>query len=192
VPKPKSVRHMRIDENRRRIYLDRLAMGDSPVSAARAASPHCIGNDFGLGGFRELAKRDPEFAAQVAAAKEAALADVEDEIRRRAMNPPLRPVWHKGQLVGHYEERLSSDKLLLRLAEKLDPEHWAPQSRIKSEVDVTVRGVMLAIRPEDVFLLDSKEQDTFVELLTKIADRRDEPSAELPLSRSKEVSDGEP
>ena len=37
-----------------------------------------------------------------------------------------------------------------------------------------VRGVMLAIRPEDVLLLDPKEQTKFVQLLDRIADLRGE------------------
>lgn len=177
-------RHLPIDEQRRAIFLDHVARGESLVTAAKAASPHCTGHDGGLAGFTCLAQRDPEFAAAVEAATQAALGEVEDEIRRRAMHPPTRPVWHKGELVGSFEDRSSSDRLLVRLAEKLDPEHWAPQSKIKSQIDVTVRGTMLAIRPADVLLLDHDEQEKFVQLMEKIADRRGEHSAvpELPLS----------
>ena len=169
-----SGRHLPIDENRKRIFLEHVAKGTSLVKASKAASPHCTGHDCGLGGFTSLAKRDPEFGAAIEAAHAVALGDVEDEIRHRAMNPPKRPVWHKGEMVGSYEDRNSSDRLLVRLAEKLDPDNWAPQSKIKSEVNVNVRGVMLAIKAEDVLLLDPKEQDVFTQLLATIADRRED------------------
>ena len=185
----RSGRHLPIDADRRRIFLDHLAKGASLVTAARAASPHCTGHDFGLGGFTALARRDPEFAAEMEQAQLAALGEVEDEIRRRAMNPPTRPVWHKGELVGHYEDRSSSDRLLVRLAERLDPDHWAPQSKIKSEVDVVVRGAMLAIQPHDVMLLDDADQEAFVRLLTKIADRREDPNL-VSLGRTEANDDG--
>jgi len=161
-----------IDENRKQLFLEELSRTGSVTAAARAASPHSVGHDGGLAGFSGLAQRDLNFAGALEGAMEKALGDVEKEIHRRAMNPPKRPVWHRGEIVGEYEDRNSSDKMLLRLAEKLNPDGWAPQSRVKTEVDV--HGVMLAIRPEDVFLLEPLEQNTFIQLIDRIADLRGE------------------
>lgn len=166
-----------ITDERRTIFLDTLRSTGSFSAAARAASPHALDRHGAHSGFRGLMERDPEFAAQVEQARHDALGAVEAEIHRRAFEPPRRPVFSRGEVVGDWEDRGSSDRLLLRLAEKLDPEGWAPQSRIKSEVDVNVRGVMLAIRPQDVLLLPTDEQQTFVQLLGRIADLRGEPEA---------------
>ncbi len=161
-----------IDEGRKQLFLEELSRTGSVTAAARAASPHSVGHDGGLAGFSGLAQRDLNFAGAIESAKEKALGDVEKEIHRRAMSPPKRPVWHRGKIVGEYDDRNSSDKMLLRLAEKLNPDGWAPQSRVKTEVDV--RGVMLAIRPEDVLLLEPNEQTNFIQLLDQIADLRGE------------------
>ncbi len=161
-----------IDEGRKQLFLEELSRTGSVTAAARAASPHSVGHDGGLAGFSGLAQRDLNFAGAIEGAKEKALGDVEKEIHRRAMSPPKRPVWHRGEIVGEYEDRNSSDKMLLRLAEKLNPDGWAPQSRVKTEVDV--HGVMLAICPEDVFLLEPSEQTTFIQLIDRIADLRGE------------------
>jgi hypothetical protein len=177
-----------IDENRKQVFLQELSRTGSVTAAARAASPHAIGHDGGLAGFMGLALRDPEFASAIESAKEAALGEVEKEIHRRAMNPPTRPVWHRGEVVGEYEDRTSSDKLLLRLAERLSPEGWAPQSRVKTEVNV--QGVMLAIRPEDVLLLDPAEQSIFVKLLGQITDLRGEEESVPELLSDLEVLNG--
>jgi len=161
-----------IDEGRKQLFLEELTRTGSVTAAARAASPHSVGHDGGLAGFSGLAQRDPDFAGAIEGAKETALGEVEKEIHRRAMNPPKRPVWHRGEIVGEYEDRNSSDKMLLRLAEKLNPFGWAPQSRVKTEVEM--HGVMLAIRPEDVLMLVPEEQRIFVRLLGRIADLRGE------------------
>jgi len=161
-----------IDERRKQLFLDELQLTGSVTAAARAASPHTVGHDGGLSGFTSLAQRDADFAASMEAAKERALGAVEKEIHRRAMHPPRRPIWHRGEVVGEYEDRSSSDRLLLRLAEKLNPDDWAPSSCVQTEVDI--RGVMLAICPEDVLRLEPEEQATFVGLLDRIAALRGE------------------
>jgi len=160
-----------VTEERKALFLRELARTGSECAAARAASPHALGKNGGLESFASVRKRDPEFAQAWQEAKEAALAGVEEEIRRRAMEPPKRPVWHRGEHVGEHEDRSSSDKLLLRLAERLDPS-WSQRSVVESSV--TVAAALLAIRPDDVMLLNAPERREFVRLLGKIADLRGE------------------
>jgi len=158
-------------EDRRHIFLKALAETGSPIAAASAATPWSTHKQGGVATFRDLARRDPEFAAAWERAKQEALGSVEREIHRRAMEPPRRPVWEKGQVKGWVEDRSSSDKLLLRLAARLDP---AWRERTGVDTNVTVQGTMLAITPEDILLLAQSEQEIFMNMLRKIADGREE------------------
>ena len=113
------------------------------------------------------------FARSMEAAKDAALAKVESEIMRRGVDGYLRPIFHKGQIVGH--ERVYSDNLLLRLAERLAPQDWS--KREKHEHIGTFQHpqglVMLEITPEDVLLLRPDKQYQLVELLQQIRDAKE-------------------
>ena len=166
-----------LTEDRKTIFLQALAATGSPIAAASAATPWSTHKQGGIATFRDEARRDLEFAAAWDRARDEALAEVEKEIYRRAMQPPQRPVWHKGEVKGWVEDRHSSDKLLLRLAARLDP-GW--RERTSVEQTVTVQGVMLSISPQDVLLLARTEQEVFVEMLRKIADARGEESDEVP------------
>jgi hypothetical protein len=166
-----------LTEERKTIFLKTLAATGSSIAAAAAATPwstHCQG---GVATFRDEARRNPEFAAAWERAQQEALADVEREIYRRAMHPPERPVWHQGQVKGFVEDRNSSDKLLLRLAARLDPA-WREHTSI--EQNVTVRASVLNIMPQDILRLAREEQEMFVELLRKIADARGEEADGVP------------
>ena len=63
-----------IDAKRRKIFLETLARTGSLCGAAQAATPWARGRRGGWESFRDLAKRDAEFAAKMQAAKSAALA----------------------------------------------------------------------------------------------------------------------
>lgn len=175
--KRRSTSHRPLDEERKKVFLKELARTGSMIIAARAASPHCIGDKGGVSSFDGLCKTDLEFATAVQEAKEHALAGVENEIHRRAMQPPRRPVWERGRVKGWVEDRNSSDKLLLRLAARLDP---AWRERTSVDANINVQGTMLAITPGDILLLAAAERELFVEMLRKIADARGEDDDEIP------------
>jgi hypothetical protein len=168
--------HLRVDDERKRVFLKELARTGSEVAAARKASPHAKGVNGGVSSFDRARNQDPEFAAACEVAKQHALAGIETEIYRRAMEPARRPVWHRGELVGYAEDRNSSDKLLLRIAERLDST-WSQRSIIDQKVEVT--GKILNIRPEDILLLAQPKQVVLIDLLREIADARGEGSNEL-------------
>ena len=166
-----------LTEERKTIFLKTLAATGSAIAAASAATPWSTHPAGGINTFRDEARRDPEFAAAWQRAQEQALAEVEQEIYRRAMNPPERPVWHQGEVKGFVEDRNSADKLLLRLAARLDPA-WREHTSI--EQSVTVQASVLNIMPQDILRLAREEQEMFVELLRKIADARGEVADGVP------------
>ncbi len=166
-----------LTEDRKTIFLQVLATTGSPIAAASAATPWSTHKQGGVATFRDEARRDAEFAAAWDRARDEALAEVEKEIYRRAMHPPQRPVWHKGEVKGWVEDRHSSDKLLLRLAARLDPS-WRERTSI--DQNVTVQGTILNISPIDILLLARPEQELLMNLLGKIADAREEESDEVP------------
>ena len=120
-------------------FIDTLAATGSRCAAARAATPWSKGKKGGLESFRDLMRRDPEFAREVEDAKAIALGRVEESIATRAIKGVQRPVFQKGGLVGH--ETVYSDHLLLRLAQRLDPEAWGNREK----VDVNVKAAVLVV-----------------------------------------------
>ena len=151
---------------RKAAFLDVLGRTGSVVQAAAAATPWATGAQGGAQTFRDERFRDPEFSAAWDAALEAVLGAVEEEIVRRAMEVPRRPVWERGEVKGWVEDRNSADKLLLRLAAKLEP---AWRERTSVDQSVTVQGVILSIAPMDVMLLSAADRHVFLDLLEKIS-----------------------
>jgi hypothetical protein len=80
-------------------------------------------------------------------------------------------VWERGEVKGWVEDRNSSDKLLLRLAARLDP---AWRERTSVDANVTVEASVLAIAPGDILYLSTRDQEMLKDLLGKIADARGE------------------
>lgn len=169
----------RLTDQRKLVFLKKLSETGSPIAAAAAATPWSQHRQGGVATFRDEARRDPQFAAAWERAQQAALAAVESEIVRRAMQPPQKPIWAQGEVKGWTEDRASSDKLLLRLASKLDPS-WREHTTV--DANVAVQAALLAISPQDVLLLASGEQETLLALVEKIAAARGEKESndELP------------
>jgi hypothetical protein len=118
-----------MDEARKAIFLNTLAETGSPSAAAEAATPWSQAKDGGLSAFRALREGDPAFAQAWDRAQSSLLAKVETEITRRAFEPNVKAVYWNGEKIG--EELTYDNKLLLRLARKLDPEGWSEQQKIK-------------------------------------------------------------
>ncbi len=175
MPKGKAA-HQPVTPERRRKFLEVLAEIGSPVEAARQATPWGTGRQAGYHTFRRLRERDPTFAEDWADALAVALARIEREIVNRAMNPPRRPVYESGKVVGWVEDRNSSDRLLLRVAQRLDPT-WA--ERRHHDVQGEVRHEhnhrhSFRLRAEHVMLLDEPDRELLVGLLDNMYDRMEE------------------
>lgn len=82
---------------RRKLFLDQLALGKSPAYACRAA-------DIGYSTAHDWRKNDAEFAAQWALAVEEGVDLLEDEARRRAYEGCEKPVFQGGIEVGRIRE----------------------------------------------------------------------------------------
>lgn len=85
-----------LTDERRRIFLETLAKTDSPTAASAAATPWAAAGTCGTSTFYDEQKRNAEFAAAWRAAEEQALATVESELMRRALEPTTRPVCNGG------------------------------------------------------------------------------------------------
>ena len=155
-----------ITDERKQVYLEVLARTGSLCGAAAAATPHGSGRKAGVSSFRDLARRDAQFAWDVQEARNDALGRVENAIAQRAIDGVQRPIFQKGVLAGF--ETVYSDHLLLKLAQRLDPDSWTDRRKVEFSGQVQHAHVMLSITASDVLCLPEADQETFVNLLQKI------------------------
>ena len=93
-------RRMPLTPERRQTFLEVYAKTGSWAAAARAASPHASTRWGASRSFRDLAKREPEFAAACEEAREHAVGLAELEAHRRGVEGIEEPVWQGGKCVG--------------------------------------------------------------------------------------------
>lgn len=168
---PKGRTQGALTEERKRVFIDTLANTGSAAAAAHAATPWATARHGGLQTFRDERKRDPAFAEAWARAEEAALAKVESEVMRRAMEPSERPIVSGGKLLG--VERTYDNKLLLSLARRLNPEAWSEKKQIEHsgqvQHDHRHAHAIAVLEPRDVLLLAPDDQQQLIALVEKIA-----------------------
>ena len=166
------MRHRQLlTDARKRAFLKALEETGSAPAAARAASPHSTGKRNCINTFRDARDRDPEFAAAWEEAVSRALGRVENEITRRAMTPTQRPIFSKGELVGH--EDVYDNKLLLALARKLNPDEWSEKRQVEMKGSVDHRHGHIYLTMSDVHLLSPSKAEQLLLLLGEIADQRE-------------------
>jgi hypothetical protein len=166
----------RMTEERRQVFLKVLAETGSRCAAAAAASPHLDGGDGdrpGYESFRDLWKRDPEFALKVQRAETLALGRVESEIAKRAFTLDERPIFDRqGNKIGVQTDSRPANQMLLRLAERLAPGTWAQQKHHQIDGKIAhdhQHSVAVAtLEPTDVLLLAPDEQHELLRLVAKI------------------------
>lgn len=172
----------RISKARRDVFLNVLAETGSRSAAAAAASPHLDGGNGdrpGYESFRDLWKRDPEFALAVQRAETQALGRVESEIAHRAFTLDERPIFDRqGNKIGVQTDSRPANQMLLRLAERLAPQTWAQRKHHEIDGKVTHDHqhsmAVATLEPSDVLLLEPEEQTELIRLVQKIADRKSE------------------
>lgn len=170
----------RITETRKQVFLKVLAETGSRSAAAAAASPHLDGGNGdrpGYESFRDLWKRDPEFALAVQRAETQALGRVESEIAHRAFTLDERPIFDRqGNKIGVQTDSRPANQMLLRLAERLSPRTWAQRKHHEIDGKVTHDHqhtmAVATLEPADVLLLEPDEQRELLRLVEKIADRK--------------------
>ena len=176
-PAPGSVVGQPVDATRRAVFLRTLAETGLFRAAARAASPHADPNSGAVNSFRDLAKRDATFAAQVAEARAEANERLEAEAHRRAVEGIREPVFQKGRQAFDSEGRPAfivrySDNLLLRLLERRDPDAWSQHRKIEHSGSAIPAGAVAYIAASDIRHLDDRDVEDLHRILTKLSARR--------------------
>jgi hypothetical protein len=167
----------RITDVRRETFLQVLSETGSFAAASRAASPHSKDRHGAASTFKQLMQRDTEFTSAVDEARSQALGRLEAEMIRRAVEGVERPIFQKGELVGH--EKVHSDGLLMFALRACDPEKYNEKRQVEVKGDVTHRVVGLIISPQDLLSLDRNDRSALEGILEKIADARGEKEPEL-------------
>lgn len=84
-----------------------------------------------------LRDRNPRFAKKLTEAMEAGSDVMEDEVRRRAIEGTLKPVFHQGEVVGHIREY--SDTLLIFALKARRPQKYRENIKIDvSHLDAAI------------------------------------------------------
>jgi len=147
---------------RKALFLSELAKHGIFVRAARAASPDSLTG--AVATFREEARRNPEFAAQIAEAIEAADGELLAELHLRAVEGvPTDIRGPNGQVVGTY--RRVSDRLLVEKLRSRFPRDFATHT--VSEITAKVKN-----EPIGLAELTATEQDKLREVLESTLARR--------------------
>jgi len=163
---------VRVTPKRRQTFLAELAEHGIVARAARMASPHSA--DGCTVSFRDLRRRDIEFARLWDEALEQSRARVEHELHRRAVEGWEEPIYggkHKERIVGTV--RRYSDRLLELRAKALLPEY-----REHSKLDL---GGRMSLRPEtmdSLAELTREEREQVRDLLQSIAAREEREAAQ--------------
>ena len=174
----------KLDKNRREIFLAALeSSGGNFSHACNTASPHsravcrtpkCYSS------WRALMARDPAFAAEVAEVLTRVKDRVFGEIYRRAMEGTLEPVFQKGMRASNGVDEDGNpipasitrhdNRLLLRLAARLDPENWSETKNIRH--DVVHSGAAVMLKPPDLASLSADQTAHLKDILTTIQSSR--------------------
>jgi hypothetical protein len=162
--------HLPVTEERRAKFLETLAETGSVSASCAAAATNSHGPRAAKQTWNDLRHRDPDFAQLWDEALSQALGRIEGEIVRRAFDVPKSPVTDRqGNVVGYREDRMSADRLLLRLASKIDPDAWAEKRKNELAVSGTIQHQAFAIDPGLVSQLPRERQEQLVDILDELA-----------------------
>jgi hypothetical protein len=109
-------------------FLEAYARLGNIAGAARAAGIERVDH------YRWLEK-DAAYTERFTQAEDEAADMLEQEARRRAMLGSQRPVFHKGEIVGHLTEY--SDTLLIFLMKGARPQKYRERVDVESKVEIT-------------------------------------------------------
>jgi hypothetical protein len=112
----------------------------SVTAAAAAATPWSKTKASAYSTFQKEIKQNPEFAEAVKEAKAIFLGAMNTEIVRRAMEPTERPIVSQGEVVA--TELKYDNNLLLRLAQRHQPDKWGTKQEVKHTGQIN-HGVMV-------------------------------------------------
>jgi hypothetical protein len=189
---PRTYLRLANDEERKETFLRVLAETGSVAAACQAASPHAEGPRACKSTFFELRRRSPEFAAAWDEAIHAALGVVESEIMRRAMHPATSPVTDRqGNVIGTKEDRWPADRLLLRIASRLDPQAWAERKREDHVISGSIAHHAYTLDASLVARLPRERQILLLDLIQELADLQQGVDPSKRIEAAVEVTNGE-
>jgi hypothetical protein len=159
-------------EERKEAFLAAYELSGNFAAAAAIASPNSMAaprSKPGTASFKALVARDAHFAVAVEEAKERVVARVYDEIYRRAMEGTETSVFQKGLRAKDHDGSPASirhydNKLLLRLAAKLDPD-WSETKNIQHSI---ANSAAVTLLPTDLMALSAAQQAQLQDILTTI------------------------
>ena len=119
--------------------------------------------------------RDPVFATRVAETMDHVKESVYSEIWRRAMEGTEAPVFQKGERAVDHDGTPASlthydNKLLLRLAARLDPENWSETKNVHHSV--VHGGAAVMLKPSDLQALSADQTAHLQDILITIQSSR--------------------
>lgn len=188
----KNSRYLPMDTSRRMAFLRALRdSGGSFAAACRASAPHLedtARNPPAYTSWRNLIKRDPEFAEQVEEVMQEIRDDIEEELHRRSVKGVPTGVYQKAQRV--FEPKLDdngqpilddkgqpimvaasvtrySDALLLRRAAALMPEKYSEKREININHVTNTKG-QWTITTDDLVALNEVEEKQLLDIMKKV------------------------
>ena len=169
--------HQTVTEGRRRAFLEHLALHGCWQWAAAAASPSATPRGAGAT-FRDLARRDAEFARQCDEARATADARLEMEAWRRGVEGIERRVYQKGGQAVNADgtpavEVVYSDRVLELLLKARLPA-FQERSRIEVNGAIDHRHLGVLLTPADLATLEAGQRGHLRSILTTIARARGE------------------
>ena len=163
---------MKLTNGRKQAFLAALRATGSIRAAARRASPGSKSKEGPHSTFRMALQRDAAFATAAQEAMDDALGSLEAEAMRRAVEGYQRPIYQRGQLVGH--ETVYSDNMLLTLLRARAPDAYSDRRDVHVTGSIShVHGV-LTIDAADLLLLDAADRDVLVGILDRLATAKGE------------------
>lgn len=159
---------LRKDPERQECFIESIRATGSIIESARRASP--ASEKGAVSTFRGFMRDSPEFAARV----QEALDDFRDSLVREAVRRGRdgvdRPIYQKGQLVGH--ERVFSDHLLTL---ELKKHHEGYRERTQHDHRVTIQpSGAWQIGTDDLAALNQEQRDQLRGIMTTIREHRGE------------------
>jgi hypothetical protein len=161
-------------------FLKVLRETGSPAKAASAATPWAQGKNGGLNTFRDHRRRDAEFSEAWDEAMSHTVGEAEALVVEWIHNPPMRPVYVKGEKVDEYEDRFTSVKLLLAFLARHKPDEWAQRRQVTVDGAVTHDHAhrldpraITGIYSDDIDLLPEPLRPAFLDALAIIVAARE-------------------
>lgn len=129
-----------LTRERLELFLQVLTETGSMTAAAREATPWSKTESGGLATFHKEMKCNPEFKEAVEEAKDIFVGAMNEEIVRRAFEPTERPIVSQGEVIA--TELKYDNNLLMRVAQRHQPDKWNPKHELKHSGQVN-HGVMV-------------------------------------------------